>query len=50
VSARYISLDAGHFALLVKEDETRAAITAFLRARGDGSRRAARARREEPHR
>jgi pimeloyl-ACP methyl ester carboxylesterase len=33
VGGRYVSLDAGHFALLAREVEATAAITAFLRAR-----------------
>jgi hypothetical protein len=33
VGGRYLPLDAGHFALLVREAEARGAITSFLRAR-----------------
>jgi hypothetical protein len=33
VGGRYLSLDAGHFALLAREEEAHAAITTFLRGR-----------------
>jgi pimeloyl-ACP methyl ester carboxylesterase len=34
VGARYVSLDAGHFAMLVREREAMGAVTEFLRHRG----------------
>ena len=37
VSGRYVSLDAGHFAMLVREKEAMAALTSFLRARSGAS-------------
>jgi hypothetical protein len=33
VRGRYLSLDAGHFAMLVREREAMGAVTSFLRSR-----------------
>jgi hypothetical protein len=40
VGGRYVSLDAGHFAMLVREKEAMGALTSFLRARSGVSGRA----------
>ena len=48
VGGRYLSLDAGHFALLVREDQASPAITAFLSARRGEARELDRSARREP--